>query len=184
MIRFDAYTATTPDTNPHQLVGLLTHCAGQNHSVHQGRGFHTFGHRVAVKDGTGIEIGAVQWGGSQGQRSMIEVKGEPTTDAVTALREGFWHRVTRVDACADFDAQGAFERLLGPCLEVKRNHRLKGSKIGDWEDFPEDGRTLMLGAPTSAARVRLYEKGKQPEYRHLAKTNWARMPALRPIRSA
>ena len=73
-IKFDAYTATIPDVNPHQLVGILIDCAGHNHSVHQGRGFHTFGHRLAVKDVTGIEIGAVQWGGSQGQRSMIDRK--------------------------------------------------------------------------------------------------------------
>lgn len=185
MIRFDAYTATTRAANPHQLVALLTECAGLNHSVHQGHGFHTFGHRVGVKDTTGIEIGAVQWGGSQGDLSMIEVKGEPTTEAVKALRERFWHRVTRVDSCADFDALGAFERLLEPCLEVKRDHRLKGSKIGDWEDFPEDGRTLMLGAPTSATRVRLYEKGKQPEYRHLAKTDWTRIEVqVRPAKEA
>jgi hypothetical protein len=90
-----------------------------------------------------------------------------------------------VDSCADFDALGAFESLLKPCLEVKRNHRLKGSRIGDWEDFPEDGRTLMLGAPTSAARVRLYEKGKQPEYRHLAKTDWTRIEVqVRPAKDA
>lgn len=185
MIRFDAYTATTRDSNPHQLVALLTECAGQNHSVHQGRGFHTFGHRIGVKDTTGIEIGAVQWGGSQGDLSMIEVKGEPTTQAVKAMRERFWHRVTRVDSCADFDALGAFEKLLAPCLEVKHDHRLKGSRIGDWEDFPEDGRTLMLGAPTSATRLRLYEKGKQPEYRHLDRTNWVRIEVqVRPAKDA
>jgi hypothetical protein len=89
VIRFDAYTATTRAANPHQLVALLTECAGQDHSVHQGHGFHTFGHRIGVKDNTGIEIGAVQWGGSQGDLSMIEVKGEPTTQAVKALRERF-----------------------------------------------------------------------------------------------
>lgn len=185
MIRFDAYTATTRAANPYQLIDLLTECAGQDHQAHQGRGFHTFGHRFAVKDSTGIEVGAVQWGGLQGDLSMIEVKGEPTPGAVKALRERFWHKVTRVDACADFDAPGAFEGLLGPCLEVKAAHRLKGSKIGDWEDFPEDGRTLMLGAPTSAARVRLYEKGKQPEYRHLSRNDWTRIEVqVRPAKEA
>lgn len=185
MIRFDAYTATTRAANPHQLVGLLTEVSGLGHSVHQGRGFHTFGHRIAVKDSTGIETGFVQWGGAQGDLSMIEVKGEPTTQAVKCMRERFWHRVTRVDSCADFDAPQAFERLLEPCLEVKREHRLKGAKFGDWDDFPEEGRTLMLGAPTSAARVRLYEKGKQVEYRHLEKPNWARIEVqVRPAKEA
>jgi hypothetical protein len=80
-----------------------------------------------------------------------------------------------VDACADFDAPGAFQALLGPCLEVKVKHRLKGERRGDWDDYPEDGRTLRLGAPTSTVQARLYEKGKQPEYRHLARFDWTRL---------
>lgn len=90
-----------------------------------------------------------------------------------------------MDACADFDAPGAFDGLLGHCLDVKKVHRLKGSKLGDWEDFPEDGRTLYLGAPSSVARVRLYEKGKQPEYRHLGRFDWARLEIqVRPSKEA
>ena len=186
MIRFDAYSATTKAANPYQLIDLLTEAAGQDHSAIQGKGFHTFGHRMAIKDTTGIEVGSVSWGGLQGELSMIEVKGEKTPEAVRALRERFWHRVTRVDACADFDAPGAFESLLGPCLEVKQAHRLKGERRGDWEDFPEEGRTLYLGAPTSVTRVRLYEKGKQPEYRHLPElVNLTRLEVqVRPAKEA
>lgn len=185
MIRFDAYTATSRDCNPHQLVQLLSEAAGDSHAVTEGRGFHTFGHRIAVKDSSGTEVGSVQWGGRQGELSMIEVKGEATPKAVEALRERFFHRVTRVDACADFDAPRAFERLLEPCIEVKKKHRLKGARFGDWEDFPEEGRTLMLGAPSSAVRVRLYEKGKQPEYRHLNRPSWSRIEVqVRPAKEA
>lgn len=185
MIRFDAYTATSRECNPHQLIQILTDAAGDDHKAAQGRGFHTFGHRLSVKDSTGIEVGAVQWGGRQGDLSMIEVKGENTPAAVAALRERFFHRVTRVDACADFDAPRSFERLLEPCMEVKRRHRLKGARFGDWEDFPEEGRTLMLGSPSSAVRVRLYEKGKQPEYRHLQRPSWSRIEVqVRPAKEA
>jgi hypothetical protein len=185
VIRFDAYTATTRAANPYQLVDVLVEVAGQEHTAVQGRGLHTFGHRLAIKDSSGSEIGAVQWGGRQGDLSMIEVKGEPTPEAVEALRARYWHRVTRVDACADFDAPRAFESLLEPCMGVKAKHRLKGERRGDWEDFPEEGRTLYLGAPSSAVRVRLYEKGKQPEYRHLARPNWARIEVqARPAKEA
>jgi DNA relaxase NicK len=151
----------------------------------QGRGFHTFGERLSFKDDTGTEYGSVMWGGRQGERCMIEVKGERTPGAVEAIRAAFPHRVTRVDSCADFDESGAFEALLGPCIEVKKAHRLKGSKAGDWDDFPEDGRTLYLGSTASAVRVRLYEKGKQPEYRHLQRDNWARIEVqARPAKDA
>jgi len=183
MIRFDAYSATTKAANPHQLVDLVAGLGG--FTVHQGRGHHSFGHRVAMKDHSGSEVASVQWGGVHGDLSMIEVKGEHTPEAVKALRERFWHRVTRVDSCADFDAPGAFESLLGPCLEVKQAFRLKGERRGDWEDFPEEGRTMYLGAPTSVTRVRLYEKGKQPEYRHLDRPNWARIEVqVRPAKEA
>ena len=35
-------------------------------------------------------------------------------------------------------------------------------KAGDWEDFPEFGRTLYLGASTSAVKARMYEKESSP----------------------
>ena len=124
----------------------------------QGKGFHQFAERLSVKD-KGHEVMALQWGGSHGDRLMFEVKGMATQNAVEAFRSHFPHRVTRMDACADFDEQGAFERLYRACMKVKKDHRIKGSKAGDWEDFPEDGRTLYLGGQQSPVRARLYEKG-------------------------
>lgn len=186
MIRFDAYSATTTAANHHQLAQILLDQIGTNEvTTAQGKGFHTFGERLSFKDDSGSEYGSVMWGGRQGERCMIEVKGERTPGAVEAIRAAFPHRVTRVDSCADFDESGAFEALLGPCIEVKKAHRLKGSKAGDWDDFPEDGRTLYLGSTASAVRVRLYEKGKQPEYRHLQRDNWARIEVqARPAKDA
>jgi DNA relaxase NicK len=90
-----------------------------------------------------------------------------------------------LDTCADFDAPRAFQRLYRQCVAVKRAHRLKGEKRGDWEDHPEEGRTFYIGSPQSVAMVRLYEKGRQPEYRHLGRENWARLELqVRPARVA
>lgn len=189
MIRFDAYSATMVGPKPDALCQILVDQIGlsglMNGSVSEGKGFHTFGRRWAVKDDTGSEVGSVSWGGRQGERVMFEVKGEHSPKAVEALRSRFPHRCTRVDACADFDAPGAFERLLGPCMAIKAKHRLKGERRGDWEDFPQLGRTLYLGSPKSVSMLRLYEKGKQPEYRHLARDNWARIEVqVRPAKEA
>jgi len=187
MVRFDAYSATTTEAKPGDLLSVLADGAGLGafHKMRQGKGFHTFGERIGVTDEAGVEWGSVMWGGRQGDRVMIEVKGEATPKAVEALRSRFPHRCTRVDACADFDVPGAFDGLLGACLDIKRDHRLKGEKQGDWEDFPELGRTLYLGARSSVSRVRLYEKGKQPEYRHLDRPNWARIEVqVRPAKEA
>lgn len=185
MIRFDAYSATTTEAKATELVDLLRSCAAGPVTLVAGKGFHSFGERLSCKDESGAEYGSVSWGGRQGSRCMIEIKGEQTPAAVVALRERYYHRVTRADSCADFDGPGTFDRLLGPCLAIKSKHRLKGAKFGDWEDFPEDGRTLYLGAPSSAVRLRLYEKGKQPEYRHLSRPEWVRMEIqARPAKEA
>lgn len=172
MPRFDAYTATTRAATPHVLVELLTREASEQ--VIETRGFHTFGHRVAVRDHAGDEVGAVQFGGSQGDRVMVEVKGVRTPEVVDAIRARFPHRCTRVDSCEDFERPGAFEELLEPVLRIKQEFRLYGEKRGDWA-FPELGRTQMLGKPGSVNLVRLYEKGKQPEYRHLNRPDLVRL---------
>jgi len=192
MVRFDAYTATTTEANHDDLLGLLVESAAGGDlgrltgiTFQQGKGFHTFAERIAVKDRTGDEVGSIMWGGRQGERVFMEVKGEHTPACVKRLRERFPHRCTRVDVCADWDAPGAFERLLGPVLAVKEAHRLQGERRGDWDDFPELGRTMYLGSPASPIRSRLYEKGKQPEYRHLSRPDWARLELqVRPEKDA
>lgn len=180
-VRFDGYSATTTAANHYQLADLF----GPGFQTQEGRGFHNFGHRIGFKDDTGTEVGSVMWGGRQGDRTMIEVKGEHSPAVVEGLRSRFPHRATRLDSCADFDAPGAFERLLGSCMVVKKRHRLKGERQGDWEDFPELGRTQYLGSRQSVTRLRLYEKGKQPEYLHLARPEWVRAEVqVRPAKEA
>ena len=40
-----------------------------------------------------------------------------------------------------------------------------GGKAGDWDDFPEKGRTLYLGSQSSPVRMRLYERACSPNMR-------------------
>lgn len=187
MIRFDAYSATFSGAKPEKVFEVLTDQLGPAaHQSKLGKGFHTFGNRHAISDDTGSEVAAIMWGGHQGERVMVEVKGEHTPGVVEAIRCN-WpsHRVTRVDSCADFDDSGAFERLLGPCEKVVRDRRLYAERRGDWDLHPELGRTYMMGSKASAVRCRLYEKGRQPEYRHLDRDNWARIETqVRPGKEA
>ena len=186
MVRFDAYTATLRGPKPDDLMQILFDQVGTGAGFNKGRGFHTFEERISVKDLSGSEFGAVQWGGTrQDGRLMFEVKGEHSQKAAEALRAAYTHRVTRVDACADFDTPGAFEALLIPAIKVKKERRIMGGKAGDWDDFPEKGRTLYLGSKSSPVRMRLYEKGLQPEYLHLDRPNWARIETqVRPAKEA
>lgn len=183
MVRFDAYTATTAALRPSAAIELLASMERGDEVVGM-RGFHTFAERASIRDHSGGEVGSVSWGGRQGERVMVEVKGERTPAVVEQLRAAGDHRCTRVDSCADFERPGAWEQLLEPVLAVKAQHRLFGERRGDWE-FPELGRTQMLGAPSSTVQARLYEKGKQPEYRHLERFDLVRLELqVRPKKEA
>lgn len=181
MVRFDAYSATTTAAHRDDLMALLI---GSGDQVRSSRGFHTFGERHAVIDPSGDEVGAVMAGGRQGDRVMLEVKGERSPAVVDALRGRYEHRCTRLDTCVDFDRPGAFQELLAPVLRVKEEFAIYGEKRGDW-DQPELGRTVMLGARSSVIKFRLYEKGKQPEYRHLNQPDRVRAELqVRPVKIA
>lgn len=182
LTRFDAYTATTRAAKAEILIPLVWQLGDK---IRQGRGHHGFKERASFVSECGSESGSVSWGGTHGDLVMIEAKGERTPEAVRRLRQSVEHRCTRVDSCHDVEEIGAFESLLAPCLHIKKEHKLKGSKAGDWDDFPEDGRTLYLGASTSPVRLRMYEKGKQPEYRHLSRPDWTRIEIqVRPTKDA
>lgn len=182
LTRFDAYTATTRAAKAIDLMPMFLRGGDK---VREGRGHHGFEHRVSFAGPDGAETGSVSWGGTHGQLVMLEAKGERTPQIVDSLRSLYEHHCTRVDSCYDVEAPGAFEKLLKPCLQVKKDYKLKGSKAGDWEDFPEDGRTLYIGANTSPVKLRLYEKGHQPEYRHLKRPDWVRIELqVRPTKDA
>lgn len=183
MANFDAYSATSRAIKVENALGMVWHAGGQIREV---RAHHGFEKRWAVKDEeTGEETGSVSSGGSHGDLVFMEVKGQRTQDFVPKLRlEVPDHECTRVDSCVDFDRPGAWDDLLGVLLRVKADERLKGEKRGDW-DYPEDGRTMYLGATTSPVRCRLYEKGKQPGYRSAGRENWVRLEAqVRPQKTA
>lgn len=180
--RFDAYTASTRAAKPHDALSL---CLRLGDRLREGRGHHGFSDRIAVIGDDGAEAASVSSGGLHADLVMIEVKGSRTPEVVEAIRGKYEHRCTRVDSCYDVDEPGAFEKLLQPCMEVKKQFRIRGGKAGDWEDFPEDGRTLYLGSAKSAVRTRLYEKGRQPEYLHLNRPDWARLEIqVRPAKDA
>ena len=158
MVRFDAYTATLKGPKPDDLMQILFDQVGLGAGFSKTRGFHTFGDRMAIKDGSGHEFGAIQWGGSQGDRLMFEVKGEHSQKAAEALRARYEHRVTRVDACADFDAPGAFEALLGPSIEVRRSAESWGQGRGLGR-FPGEGPHPVHGQPKQPGAYEALRKG-------------------------
>lgn len=183
MPEFDAYSATTRAAKPEAFLSMLWK---PGFEVREGRGFHGFDKRLSVKCGSSREeVGAVSYGGSHGELVMVEAKGIWTTELIGRLRDEVPdHNCTRVDSCHDADVPGAWDDYLAIVEDVKARHKIKGEKRGDW-DYPDDGRTMYLGATSSPVRVRLYEKGKQPEYRHAGRSDWVRLEVqVRPQKDA
>lgn len=183
MVRFDAYTATVRDADYRDLCQIVDF-PGSN--VIGGKGYYGYAQRISFRDAFGKELSCVQYGGVNAATPMVEFKGERTPALVDAVRGAFpEHSCTRVDSAYDLDRPGAWDDLLANVLAVKAAHKLKGEKRGDWDDHPEDGRTMYLGAPTSPIRSRLYEKGREPDYRHLCMPDWVRLEIqVRPTKDA
>ena len=184
-VRFDAYTATAIGLDLDAAAAILRSHESPGDRWREGPGYHGFERKVSCRGSDGAEWGSLLWGGRQRDRVMLEVKGERTPAVVQAVREAVpSHRCTRVDSCADFNEPGAWDKLLSEVLAVKSQFRLRGERRGDWE-FPEDGRTQYLGAPSSVVRARIYEKGKQPDYRHLGEFDLVRVEVqVRPKQEA
>ncbi|MEG3005802.1 MAG: hypothetical protein RR878_12725, partial [Anaerorhabdus sp.] len=79
-MRFDAYTATTKEADHRGLADLVKGLTfGEQITVKEGKGMHTFGNRLGFRDESGTEFANIMWGGAQ-QFTYIEVKGERTPE--------------------------------------------------------------------------------------------------------
>lgn len=154
-MRFDWYSATM-DADHSEVIAELLPDLG---SVKPSRPFHGYQHGAELVRGD-RKFCSVWWGGNGGG-VHVQSSGEEAPVISARLREVFpKHRVTRADVCEDYSAPGAWDVLAQLALEVADAEGIKVHYAGDWHRC-EDGRTLYLGSPSSVARGRLYEKGRQ-----------------------
>lgn len=96
----------------------------------------------------------------------VEGKGETSPELVATIRAHFpAHTVARIDACEDYEAPGAFERLQGVIREAAlRPGRGSQPTLGfvALPDDPAHGRTWGSMTRGGLAYLRLYESGKMP----------------------
>lgn len=138
--------------------------------------------RVMQGDHSSCEL---MWGGHN-PTPFIQASGESSVPVATVMRDRWAHRVSRIDACLDFDDPDAWDQVCGQALQVARMRGIKKRQAGDWLDPHQgdgEGRTLYIGAKTAAVQGRMYEKGKQlPE---AERPNWVRAEVqVRPQKAA
>ena len=171
-MRWDAYAgniAGTPPAEVAEVLGFAVH--GR---VERARPRGRYGQVLEVKDGP-TPVGWVAHDPML-DTAYFELKGERTPDGVACIRR-HWadrHGVSRMDACEDYDAPGAFDSLVR-LLDGAKDPRVKSDEIRPRDG--DRGRTIYYGSPTSRVYVRCYEAGKMRERLHYGRPDWARAEA-------
>lgn len=157
MPAFDWYQATLPAEVPDVLEALSSVSYDAAEVVH-GRGHHGYAHETRLEGSQGT-IARV-WHGGTHHRPHVVLSGEMAHAGAQVIRE-HWpdHKVTRTDSAEDW-SDPVFDRIQQAMLEVAQLARVKVDTRGD-HLLTKQGRTVYLGAPSSAVRVRLYDKAAE-----------------------
>lgn len=157
MAAFDWYQATVraPVDDLLEALGSASERVGLTH----GRGHHGYAHSTILEAADGFR--AQVWHGGSHEYPHAVLTGEAAQPGAELIRSAFpEHFVTRADAREDFGDAGAFDRILPELLHVAKGHRVKVDTRGD-HLLTLEGRTVYLGAPSSACRQRLYDKAAE-----------------------
>lgn len=154
---FDWYAATIRDDLPVILRKLADDLGGEVRTGSPKNGYAR-GDFIYRDDS---KIVTVFSGGRNGHPHAFASSDDAPAFAAAVRRH--WpdtHHVTRADVKFDYDGSGTWDRLYAVLTTLGDDRRLKMSQAGDWRAL-EDGRTFYVGAPSSAVRIVLYEKGKE-----------------------
>lgn len=157
MAAFDWYQATVraPVDDVLEALGSASECFMLSH----GRGHHGYAHSAVLEAPDGFR--ATVWHGGSHPYPHAVLTGDSAQPGAELIRASFpEHFVTRADAREDFGDHGAFDRILPELLQVAKVHRVKVDTRGD-HLLTFEGRTVYLGAPSSACRQRLYDKAAE-----------------------
>lgn len=157
-MRFDYYSCTIDD-KPERVINKLVQL-GQTmedassiaRRYHYQQGFRVLHQRKG--------LAATICAGGNGSRVLAFASSDNTDEFVKLVRDT-WpdnHFVTRMDSAQDFVTPKSYTKLHKVTKRIAIESKLKFTSIGD-ELNPMQGRTQYIGAPSSAFRARLYEKG-------------------------
>lgn len=164
MAAFDWYQATIPapvDDVLEALCGL-----DERVELKHTRGMHGYGTSTRLEGHEGLL--AQVWHGGKHAHPHAVISGENAQPGSELIRANFpLHLVTRLDAKEDFEDPDAFDRMQAVLLGVATTRRIKVDARGD-HFVTKQGRTINLGASSSACSARLYEKAAQLRARFAA----------------
>lgn len=123
------------------------------------KGQQGYGTATCVVDSGGT-LARVMHGGTHTYPHVI-CTGESAQGGAELIRASFpEHFVTRCDVREDFGGEGVFDKMLPALLSAAKQHRVRVDTRGD-HLLRYEARTVYLGAPSSAVRLRQYDKAAE-----------------------
>lgn len=155
MAAFDWYQATVPQPVDDVLEALSD--LGNGLKVAHGRGHHGYATTTTLGNERDGVVAKVWHGGSHAYPHAV-VSGDLAQAGAELIRAAFpEHFVSRYDVREDYAEEGAFDAIQEHLLTTAKAHRVKVGTAGD-HLLTREGRSTYLGAPSSAVRMRLYDK--------------------------
>lgn len=171
----DFYRASLPGVDADEFLGEITSWSGG--LIYPTR-IPTWGydqvHEVRVGE---TRVCLVRHGGNQGAPISVEADGFASRDFTRLVRDR-WpnHYVTNIHTAYDFDDESMWGKMLDLHCDIGQEWpKLHRSEVGCL--MSGKGASLYQGAPSSAVRTILYQKGLQKQYRHYERPNWCRAEA-------
>lgn len=160
-MKFDWYQASVPDVDPAVVMATLSNSDyyGQWEENRPAKGYDV-GLQFVV---AGDVLYRINHGGQNAQYGAnVSASGRSADKLATVIREHFpRHRVSRLDSCVDYHHKDVYDYLRSRALVIAKEQKVQVREIVKPLAESDDGRTLYLGAPSSAVSMRIYEKGKQ-----------------------
>lgn len=156
MAEFDWYQGTARTTVDELLEGAFS--LAERPWLDHGKGMHGYGTTTRVQSDAGLVCQV--WHGGTHHYPHFVFSGEGSQVGCEMIRARFDHHVTRLDPKQDFGGEHAFDLMQPVLLGAARDHRIRVSCQGD-HLLTKQGRTLGLGAPSSAVGMRMYDKADE-----------------------
>lgn len=159
-MKIDYYSATINDTP--QNIMQLSKDVLEAQWIPAKSGQLGYKARAILTASNGNKLATLLWAGNDDMLPHMYSSSDNSIIVSEMLRNYYYdrHTVSRIDVCEDYIAD--YNKVYKQLARLAKKLGIKVSTAGDWlTPNSPDGRTLYLGAPSSEARVRLYEKGKQ-----------------------
>lgn len=171
----DFYRASLPGVDADEFIG--EYVAAQGGSVYPLR-IATWGYDQVHEIRNGDRrLAIIRHGGNGGAPISVEADGFESREFAAFVRRR-WpsHYCTNIHSALDFDSEGVWGQMLDLHCDIGQMWpKLHRSEVGCL--MSGKGASVYQGAPSSAIRTILYQKGMQKEYRHHQRPNWCRAEA-------